>query len=142
MFLNLQEVKKTWSSLAEAATAGDSTKSEKMRKMLGLRDEPSETEGGGAGGAAAAGDEGVSAMRERQTELFERLEREYQFARAATHSYGHHGLGSFSSAPAPVPAPAAAGPTPTVPGSVVTASAPPAASSAPLSGSFVRATRP
>lgn len=143
----MQEVKKTWSSLAEAATAGDSTKSEKMRKMLGLRDEQSDAEGGGAGGAPAVGEEDVNAMRERQAELFERLEREYQFARAATHSYGHHGLGSFSSAPAPVAAAAAsasaaAGPAPTAgAGSSVSA---PVSQSPPLTlaSSFVRAARP
>lgn len=141
----MQEVKKTWSSLAEAATAGDSTKSEKMRKMLGLRDEQSDAEGGGAGGAPVAGEEDVNAMRERQAELFERLEREYQFARAATHSYGHHGLGSFSSAPAPVAAASASAPAGPAPTAGAGSSAPAPVSQSPpltLASSFVRSARP
>ncbi|KAH9518660.1 Arginine/serine-rich coiled-coil protein 2 [Bulinus truncatus] len=82
-----KEVNSQWHATTLSSEHDDRSK-EKFRKLMGIKQE----------GSAEDDEE----LEQKQKELFEKLDKEYQYARMATHTHRGVGLG-FGSSPYPPP---------------------------------------
>lgn len=71
---------------------GDSKTAAKFRKLMGIKEDgkPIEEDPGESSGSDG---KVVEEQRQKQAELFQRLDKEYEFARMATHTHRGVGLG-------------------------------------------------
>lgn len=85
-----QDVNTQWHATTLSSDHDDKSK-EKFRKLMGIKQES---------GSSGAGEETEKISEElelKQKELFEKLDKEYQYARMATHTHRGIGLGFGSS---------------------------------------------
>ena len=90
-----QDVNSQWNATGLSSDHDDKSK-EKFRKLMGIK--PGES---GPGGAGVSTEEETAEEQEKelkQKELFDKLDKEYQFARMATHTHRGIGLGFGSAA--------------------------------------------